>query len=83
MLYEEDDYLKGLVTHSNLENKVWFLRYTDLYQSTLNWPEGLPPIARSNLVKGTLREKFYSTYHAALSTFDYNLDNEKQTLAIF
>jgi hypothetical protein len=43
-------------------------------------PENLPPINRTNLIKGTLREKFNSTYKELLSGFEYRLNNEKQTL---
>jgi hypothetical protein len=80
MIYHEDDYLKALAAFSNLTNKIWLLRYFELYKSTLNWPEGLPPINRSNLISGTLREKFNFTYHETLIDFKYKLDNEKQTL---
>jgi hypothetical protein len=80
MIYHEDDYLKALVAFSNLTSKTWLLRYFELYKSTLNWPEGLPPINRSNLISGTLREKFNFTYLETLLDFKYKLDNEKQTL---
>jgi len=83
MVNSEDEYLKALTKFSDLENKFWLIQYFDLYKSTLNWPHGLPPINRSNLINGTLREKFNSTYRKILSDFDYELNNEKQTLKIF
>ena len=82
MQYSEDDYLKALVKYTDLENESWLLQYFELYKSTLNWPVGLPPIARSNMIKGTLKEKFYSTYRSTLLELDHELDNEKQTLRI-
>lgn len=83
MLYSEDDYLKALSKYSDLENKAWLLKYFELYKSTLNWPMGLPPISRTNLIAGTFRAKFNSYYRETLSEFDYELDNEKQTLEFF
>lgn len=82
MFYEEDDYLKALAKFSDLENKVWLIQYFELYKSTLNWPERLPPINRCYLIPGTLRTKFNSFYHEKLEEFEYELDNEKQTLEI-
>lgn len=82
MLHSEDDYLKALAKYSDLENKEWLLKYFELYKSTLNWPNGLPPIGRTNLISGTLRAKFHAYYGETLSEFNYKLDNEKQTLEI-
>ena len=82
MVYSEDDYLKALMNYSDLENRIWLLKYFELYKSTLNWPDGLPPIKRCGLITGTLRVKFNSYYHETLSKFNHNLDNENQTLEI-
>ena len=79
---EDDDYLKALVKFSDIKRKKWLLLYFDLYKFTLNWPPGLPPINRTNLVEGTLRKKFNFTYRETLNNFEYFLDNEKQTLNI-
>lgn len=82
MLYSEDDYLKALAKYSDLENRVWLLKYFELYKSTLIWPDGLPPIKRCGLITGTLRAKFNSYYHDTLLEFNHKLDNENQTLEI-
>lgn len=82
MFYSEDDYLKALAKFSDLENKVWLLKYFELYKSTLIWPKGLPPISRTNLTPGTLRTKFNSFYLEKLEEFEHKLDDEKQTLKI-
>jgi hypothetical protein len=82
MVYEEDDYLQGLVAYSDLPKKEWLLQYFGLYKSTLIWPPGYPPINTCNLIKGTLREKFNSTYKAVLLEFDYEFDNEQRTLTL-
>ena len=82
MQCEEYDYQKALTGYSDLENKMWLIQYFELYKSTLNWPEGMPSIGRSNLLKGTFKEKFYSTYRATLYVFNFEMDNDKQTLQL-
>jgi hypothetical protein len=82
--YDEDKYLEALsdINSDEFQERQWLYRYFNLYKQTLNWPDNLPPIERSNLVKGTLREKFHSMYKEILEEFDYRLDNEFQTLKI-
>ena len=82
MLHSEDVYLKALSKYTDLENKEWLLQYFELYKSTLNWPDGKPPIGRTNFIPGTLRTKFHSFYRETLSEFSYKLDNDKRTLEI-
>ena len=82
MVYEEDEYLRGLVAYSDLPKEKWLLQYFEMYKSTLIWPPGFPPINRCDLIEGTLREKFNSIYRAALSEFDYEFDNEQRTLTL-
>jgi len=82
LFYEEDDYLRALAKFNYLEKKVWLLQFFELYKSTLNWPPGLPPINRCNLVEGMLRTKFNSFYREKLNEFEYELDYELQTLEI-
>jgi hypothetical protein len=81
---EEDPYLKALMEISNspFNEKKWLITNFELYKKTLNWPPSLPPINRSNLIKGTLREKFNSTYNELLVEFEHALNNENQTLTI-
>jgi hypothetical protein len=83
-MYDEDIYLRALAGMSNghFNKKKWLINNFELYKLTLNWPKKLPPINRSNLIKGTLREKFNSNYFAKLSEFDYELNNEKKILLI-
>jgi hypothetical protein len=83
-MLEEDNYLKVLAEINNLDfcKKKWLVDNFELYKITLNWPKNLPPINRSDLIKGTLREKFNSTYKEFLSEFKYELNNEKQILEI-
>ena len=82
MLYEEEHYLTALEAYINLERKRWLTLCFEMYKSVLIWPPGLPPIKKCGLTEGTLREKFYSTYCNALSDFEYEFDNLKQTLEI-
>lgn len=63
-------------------DKNWLLYHFELYKQTLNWPDGLPPIGRSDLAKGTFREKFHSTYSSLLHEFEHKFDNYKKTLEI-
>ncbi|MEI6312223.1 MAG: reverse transcriptase family protein [Bacteroidota bacterium] len=80
----EENYLKALTEISNngFTKKNWLINNFELYKQTLNWPKNLPPINRSNLIKGTLRERFNSTYKELLSEFEYELNNENQMLKI-
>lgn len=82
--FEEDKYLKALsdINSDEFKEREWLYRYFNLYKQTLNWPDNLIPIGRSNLVKGTLREKFNSTYTEILEEFEYILDNKLKTLEI-
>jgi hypothetical protein len=68
--YQESDYLQALTEMSaqGYDEKKWLEDHIELYLSTVNWPKDLPPIPRSNLVKGTLREKFHTTYEAVLES---------------
>ena len=83
-MQDEDRYLKALAEMSNIHfnEKEWLLNNFETYKLTLNWPPQRPPIVRSNLIKGTLREKFNSIYKELLSKYEYELNNEKQILII-
>jgi hypothetical protein len=83
-MIDEDKYLKALAELSNnyFNEKEWLINNFELYKSTLNWPYKLPPIRRSFLIKGTLKEKFNTTYEQALSKLEYELDHEKQILIL-
>lgn len=82
---EEEYYLAALaaINSEGFEPKQWLKTYFMLYRSTLNWPENLPPINRSYLPKGTLKEKFNFTYKEILEEVEYLIENETQTLIIF
>ena len=69
-VYQESDYLKALteINSKSYDENKWLEDHIELYLSTVNWPKDLPPISRSNLVKGTLREKFHTTYEAVLES---------------
>jgi len=68
-VYQESDYLQALteINSQSYDENKWLEDHIELYLSTVNWPKGLPPISRSNLIKGTLREKFHTTYEAVLA----------------
>ena len=82
--YDESPYLKALseMSSDDYEERDWLYRNFNLYKETLIWPDNKPPIGRSNLIKGTLREKFHLTYTEILEEFDYRLDNKLKTLEI-
>jgi len=83
-MLDEDKYLKALAEMSNIHfnEKEWLLNNFIVYKSTLNWPPHLPPINRSTLIKGTLKEKFNSTYKELLNDYEYELKNDEQTIII-
>lgn len=83
-MINQENYLKALseISNNNFTKKNWLINNFELYKQTLNWPENLPPINRSNLIKGTLRERFNSTYKEILSEFEYELNNGNQMLEI-
>ena len=82
--FDEDKYLKALseINSDEFQERDWLYRNFNLYKETMNWPDNLWPIERSNLIKGTLREKFNSTYKEILQEFDYRLDKKLKTLEI-
>ena len=82
--FSGDKYLKALseINSDELQKRDWLYRNFKLYKKTLNWPDNLPPIGRSNLLKGTLREKFNSTYKEILQEFEYSLNLKSKTLKI-
>ena len=69
MVFHDEDYLHALTEMNapGYDEKKWLEDHIELYLSTVNWPKGLPPIPRSNLIKGTLREKFHTTYETVLA----------------
>lgn len=83
-MINQEHFLKSLaeISNSNFTKKNWLINNFELYKLTLNWPKNLPPINRSDLDKGTLREKFNSIYKEFLSEFEFELNNEKQTMKI-
>ena len=83
-MINQENYLKALteISNNNFTKKNWLINNFELYKQTLNWPKNLLPINRSNLISGTLMEKFNSAYKELLSEFEYKLNNEKQTLEI-
>ena len=82
--FDEDKYLKALseINSDEFQERDWLYRNFKLYKETLNWPDNLPPIKRSNLIKGTLREKFNSTYKEILQEFEYSLNLKSKMLKI-
>jgi hypothetical protein len=82
--FDEDKYLNALseINSDEFQEREWLYRNFNLNKETLNWPKNLPPIGRSNLIKGTLREKFHFTYNEILDEFDHILNNKFQTLEI-
>ncbi len=82
MNYEEQDYINALVKINELDfdQKKWLSDYFELYKSTLNWPSGLSPINRSNLVEGTIKKKFNSFYYKLLNDYNFEFDNKNKLL---
>jgi hypothetical protein len=81
---DENKYYQALddLNKLNLSKKKWLLDNFNLYKKTLNWPDNLPPINRSNLVTSPHIEKFNISYKSILLEFDYRFDNEKKILEL-
>ncbi len=80
----EDKYLRALaeISNSHFNEKEWLINNFALYKLTLIWPPNLPPINRSDLFEGTLREKFNSIYKEILTEYEHELNNKNRTLII-
>jgi len=76
MIYNEQDYLYALskINDIDYDDNKWLIDNFELYKSTLNWPVGLPPINRTNLIEGTLKKKFNLFYCNLLNDFNYEFD---------
>jgi hypothetical protein len=83
-MYDEERYRTVLTEMNSIHfnKRNWLINNFELYKFTLNWPDNRPPISRSNLIKGTFRERFNATYKEILSEFDYELNYEKRMLQI-
>lgn len=60
MIYDEQDYLKALakINQKDYDEKKWLIDNFELFKSTLNWPDGLSPINRTNLLDGAFKKRF-------------------------
>lgn len=78
----EDGYLAALMrlNEDGITETRWLTLHFNLYKSTLNWPDDLPPIPRSNLYPGLLRTKFHETYKAILAEHPHQLENAGKSL---
>ena len=79
MMYDEQDYLNALtkINAIDYDEEKWLIDNFELFKSTLNWPDGLPPINRTNLIEGTLRKKFNLFYSNLLNEYSHDLKNKK------
>jgi lipoate synthase len=83
-MLDENLFLKALssINSDNYDEKTWLKNNFELFKQTLIWPENLPPINRSMMVKGSLMLKFNETYNEILSEYDYVLNNKTRALTI-
>lgn len=83
-MINESEYLEALseINNDYYDDKKWLINNFELYKLTLNWPENLPPINRTNLIVGSLKEKFNLTYYSVLSKFEFEFCNDGKTLKI-
>ena len=81
-MVNENKYLQALseISNDNFDEKKWLIKNFELYKQTLNWPENRPAINLSGLIKGTLSEKFNSTYYENLLEFEHELNNKEKKL---
>lgn len=78
----EQEYISALMElkRIDVDEEKWLLNYFELYKLTLNWPTGLPPINRTNLLEGTHRFFFNFNYNKILKGYDYKFDNNNKIL---
>jgi hypothetical protein len=83
MVYD-DEYLKVLIELSSekFQAKTWLLKHFELYKTTLNWPDNLPPISRSFLSQNHTMESFNYHYLNTLCQFEYTLNNKTHSLKL-
>jgi hypothetical protein len=79
---DEQEYLYALGELKSLDfnEDKWLVNYFELYKLTLNWPTGLPPINRTNLIEGTHRNFFNFNYTEILKGYDYKFDNHSKQI---
>ena len=83
-MYSEDNFIKALVEINNLNliKSEWLLNNFILYKQSLNWPNNLPPIKRTCVIKSPIVEKFNIIYESILNEFEYRFNNEEKKLEL-
>jgi hypothetical protein len=83
-MYNEDNFIKALVEINNLNliKSEWLLNNFILYKQSLNWPNNLPPIKRTCIIKSPIVDKFNIIYESVLNEFDYRFNNEEKILEL-
>lgn len=83
-MYNEVNFIKALleINDLNLTKSKWLLENFILYKQSLNWPNNLPPIKRTSIIKSTIVYKFNIIYESILNEFDYKFNNEEKTLEL-
>ncbi len=83
-MYNEDNFIKALVEINNLNliKSEWLLNNFILYKQSLNWPNNLPPIKRTCMIKSPIVDKFNIIFESVLNEFDYRFNNEEKILEL-
>lgn len=83
-MYNEDNFIKALaeINNLNLIKSEWLLNNFILYKQSLNWPNNLPPIKRTRMIKSPIVDKFNIIYESVLNEFDYRFNNEEKILEL-
>lgn len=83
-MYNEDNFIKALleINNLNLIKSEWLLNNFILYKQSLNWPNNLPPIKRTCIIKSPIVDKFNIIYESVLNEFDYRFNNEEKILEL-
>ncbi len=84
MIYDEQYYLMALsrINHKDYDEKKWLIDNFELFKSTLNWPNELPPINRTNLLDETFKKKFNEYFFESLKKNHFDFDYTKKLLKI-
>ncbi len=73
MIRNDEVYIEALleIEEPTFNAVTWLRKYFELYKTTLNWPNTLPPIPRSTFTIQTKWKDFNKTYSDMLDGFPH------------
>lgn len=79
-----DKYILAIQDLAMSSEEHWLRKYFDLYQTTINWPVGLPPIPRSDyhLARNETKLAFHKVYYITLMESNLVIDYDSRSLVM-